>query len=44
MMNLPKPKLFPTLLCFAVVGLVAATLPYPTLVNNLTVIGADSQH
>jgi hypothetical protein len=40
-MELVKPKLLPTLLCLAVVALVAATLPYPTLVNDLTVLGVD---
>lgn len=41
-MKLSQPRLLPTLLCFAIVGLVAATLPYPTLVNDLTVSGAGS--
>jgi len=40
-MEVVKPKLLPTLLCVAVVGLFAATLPYPTLVNDLTVLSVE---
>lgn len=42
MKRVTKPKLIPILLCFGVVGLVAATLPYPGLSNSLNVIQPQS--
>jgi hypothetical protein len=35
-MRFTKPKLLPTLVCLAVVGLVAAVLPYPGLDSSIT--------
>lgn len=37
-MHSVKPKLVPTLVCLAVVGLVSALLPYPGFENQITVI------
>lgn len=41
-MKLTKPKLIPVLLCFTVVGLCAAVLPYPGLENALSWMWPDA--
>ncbi len=33
-----RPKLMPTLVCFTLVGLLAAFLPYPGFENQVTVV------
>jgi len=39
-MEVTKPKVLPTLICLAVIGLFAATLPYPGLSSNLSSLEA----
>jgi hypothetical protein len=34
-----RPKLVPTLVCFAVIGLTAAVVPYPGLANAFAILG-----
>lgn len=41
-MKFTKPKLIPTLICLAVVGLLAAVVPYPGFSNHLDVIQTDA--
>jgi len=37
-MEVTKLKVLPTLICLAVIGLFAATLPYPGLNNNSPIL------
>jgi hypothetical protein len=41
-MRFTTPKLLPTLVCLAVVGLVAAILPYPGLDSPITPLDAEA--
>lgn len=41
-MKATQPKLLPTLICLAVVGLLAAVLPYPGLENGFNLLNHTS--
>jgi hypothetical protein len=41
-MNSTRPKLVPTIICFAVVGLAAAIIPYPGFEGRSQVISPSS--
>jgi len=41
-MKFAKPKLIPTLICLAIVGLFAAIVPYPGFVSRVTVVSTTA--